>query len=117
MPDRGKHEGDSLEGQADLDQADTGRRRIGNRGHAAAKHAARRHVLLVRIPARKLSRALMGADDVAEGIELRGVWPGGEGAKRRLEQKHQGRGERDPYAPSSPPDVQDLPLHAATADT
>jgi len=74
-------------------------------------------VLLMRIATGKLGGALMGTDDIAESVELGGIRPGGKGAKRRLEQKHQGRGERDPYAPSSPPDVQDLPLHAATADT
>lgn len=112
---RREHHG--LKDEAADENAGIGRRRVGSGNHAATKHAAGRHVLLVRIAAGKLGSALMRADDIAEGVELRGGRPGREGAKRRLEHKHQDRDERDPYAPLSPPDVQALPLHAAMADT
>ena len=104
----GTHKGDGFEGKAAGQCAGIGRRRIGGRDHAAAKHAACRHVLLVRIAAGKLGGTLMGADDVAEGVELRSIRPDAEGecTERRLEQQQIGRDKRDRHAPSSPPDVQ-----------
>ena len=43
-------------------------------------------MLLMRIAAGQLDRTLMGADDIAEGIELGGCAAEGEGTERRLEQ-------------------------------
>jgi len=114
MPECRQHKGDGFEGKAGGHCTGSGRRRVGSRHLAAAKHAARRHVLLVRVATGNLGRTLMGADDVAEGIDLRSIRAGaeGEGAKHRLEQQQIGRGECDRYAPSSPPDLQKRPLHA-----
>jgi hypothetical protein len=62
-------------------------------------------MLLVRIAAGEFYGPFMRADDIAEGVELRGRAKG-EGAERRLKQQEQRRDERGRHAPSFQPDIQ-----------
>lgn len=98
-------EGDGFESRRSGERSCLRRRQMRRENHAAAKRAAGRHVLLVRIATGKLDRALMRADDIAEGVEL-GRRPGGEGTQRRLEQQEQRRDKRGRHAPSSQPCLQ-----------
>jgi len=119
MDGRWKDEGDRFEGKTCWNQTGIRRWGVNGRNHAAAKRAARWQVCRPLTTARKLYGAIAGTDDVAESVELHGVRGRAESkrAERRLEQQHTGRDKRSRHAPSLTPDVQNLPLHAATADT
>lgn len=64
------------------------------------------------VAAGKLGGTVVGTDDVAEGIQLRGTLPGAESerTKCRLEQQQIRRDKRDRYAPRSPRAVQTICL-------
>lgn len=66
----------------------------------------------VLVTAGKLGGTVAGTDDVAEGVELRGIRPGSEseGAERRLEQQQAGRDKRGRQAPAFAPAVQAICL-------